>query len=66
MKDHRLLQQEKARRENRELLAENITFEQAQTGAKEKRYPVGSVWHWATGCVWGPIGSAKKEDRNAA
>lgn len=65
MIDHKLRQTESARRERRQLLFKDMTFEQAQAAAKEKRVPQGSIWHWATGCVWGPIGSAQ-ERSNAA
>lgn len=66
MIDHRARQRESARRERRELLEENITFEKFAEMAKQKRLPVGSVWHWSTGEIYGPIGSAEKENRNAS
>ena len=66
MIDHRARQTGDALRESRLLLEEGRTFEQAKIAAKEKRFPVGSVWHWSTGNVWAPIGSAAKDGRNAA
>lgn len=67
MKDWREIQRERARRERRELIAEAVTFERFAEMAKQKRLPVGSVWHWSTGEIYGPIGSAEnKEKRNAA
>ena len=65
MIDHRVRQTESARRERRQLLFKDMTFEQAQAAAKEKRVPAGSVWHWSTGNMYGPIGSAQ-ERSNAA
>lgn len=67
MKDWREIQRETARRERRSLLAEAVTFERFAEMAKQKRLPVGSVWHWSTGEIYGPIGSAEnKENRNAS
>ena len=65
MKDHARIQIDKARRENRLLLQKNVTFEQAQTNAKQKRYPTGSTYAWAAECVFGPVDSAKKDKNNA-
>lgn len=65
MIDHRQRQTDSARRERRQLLFKDMTFEQAQAAAKEKRVPQGSIWHWATGHIWGPIDSAW-EKSNAA
>lgn len=64
MKDYREIQRESARRERRERLAEAVTFERFAEMAKQKRLVAGSVWHWSTGEVYGPIGS--KENKNAA
>lgn len=61
MIDHRDRQRTSARREGRLLLAENITFEKFAEGAKNKRFPAGSIWCWAAMEVYGPIGSAKQE-----
>lgn len=67
MKDWREIQRERARRERRSLLAEAVTFERFAEMAKQKRLPVGSVWHWSTGEIYGAIGSAEnKENRNAS
>jgi hypothetical protein len=67
MKDWREIQRENARRERRALLAEAVTFERFAEMAKQKRLPVGSVWHWSTGEIYGPIGSAEnKEIENAS
>ncbi|MDX0227166.1 hypothetical protein RWA06_04645 [Sinorhizobium meliloti] len=66
MKDWREIQRDTARRERRSLLAEAVTFERFAEMAKQKRLPVGSVWHWSTGEIYGPIGSADKENRNAS
>ncbi|MCY1238366.1 hypothetical protein D9M72_511000 [compost metagenome] len=66
MIDHRKRQLDKARRERRLLLAEHVTFEQAQTNAKAKHYPNGSYFAWARDEVWGPMNSAVKENKNAA
>jgi hypothetical protein len=61
MKDYRLIQTGSALRENRLLLEEGLSFEKATELAKAKKIPVGSVWHWSSGNVWGPIGSSKQE-----
>ncbi|ASJ58975.1 hypothetical protein SMB554_07090 [Sinorhizobium meliloti] len=67
MIDHREIQRGNARGERRALLAEAVTFERFAEMAKQKRLPVGSVWHWSTGEIYGPIGSAEnKEKSNAA
>jgi hypothetical protein len=65
MKDYSLIQSDSARRENRLLLAEGVSFEKATELAKGKKIPVGSVWYWALSSVYGPVNSAK-ESRNAA
>ena len=65
MIDHRRRQLDKASREHRLLLQKDVTFEQFQTNAKAKRYPIGSTYAWAVECVFGPINSAK-EQSNAA
>lgn len=62
MIDHRSRQTESARRERRQLLFKDMTFEQAQAAAKEKRVPAGSVWHWSTGNMYGPMGSMEKNN----
>lgn len=62
MIDHSKRQLEKARRERRQLLQKDVTFEQAQSNAKQNKYPVGSTYAWAAMCVFGPEGSAKKEE----
>lgn len=66
MKDYREMKRETARRERRSLLAEAVTFERFAEMAKQKRLPVGSVWHWSTGEIYGPIGSAEKENGHAS
>lgn len=60
MIDHRQRQTESARRERRQLLFKDMTFEQAQAAAKEKRIPQGSVFYWALSEVYGPIGSIQE------
>lgn len=65
MKDHARIQLDKARRERRELLQKDVTFEQAQSNAKQNKYPVGSTYAWAAMCVFGPEGSAQKDKNNA-
>lgn len=62
MKNWAAIQKESARRERRQLLFKDMTFEQAQAAAKEKRVPAGSVWHWSTGNMYGPIGSMEKNN----
>ena len=62
MKDHARIQIDKARREHRRIEQENVTFEQAQTNAKQNMYPVGSVYAWAAQIMFGPIGSAKEKN----
>lgn len=64
MKDYREMKRESARRERRSLLAEAVTFERFAEMAKQKRLPVGSVWHWSTGEIYGPIGSAENKENN--
>lgn len=66
MKDWREIQRERARRERRELLETNASFEKATELAKQKRIPAGSIWCWATSEIYGPIGSAEKENKNAS
>lgn len=67
MIDHRERQRESARRERRELLETNASFEKATELAKQRRIPAGSIWCWATSEIYGPIGSAEnKEQSNAA
>lgn len=66
MKDWREIQRERASRERRALLAEAVTFERFAEMAKQKRLPVGSVWHWSTGEIYGPIGSAENKEKNNA
>lgn len=65
MIDHRERQTQSARRERRELLRKDKTLEQFRILAQQGKIPAGSVWHWATGNIFGPIGSAK-EKANAA
>lgn len=66
MKGWREIQRDNARRERRSLLAEAVTFERFAEMAKQKRIPAGSIWCWATSEIYGPIGSADKENRNAS
>lgn len=67
MKDWREIQRERARRERRELLETNASFEKTTELAKQRRIPAGSIWCWATSEIYGPIGSAEnKENRNAS
>lgn len=59
MKDFREIQRMNAHRERRQLLEENVlSLDQFKIGAKEKRWPAGSIWLWAAQCVYGPEGSA--------
>jgi hypothetical protein len=61
MIDHRARQTGDARRESRLLLEEGLSFDKATELAKAKKIPVGSVWHWATGNIYGPVNSARQE-----
>lgn len=66
MRDWRAIHQSEVRKERRALLDDAVpSMEKFALGAKEKRFPPGSVWKWSLGAVFGPIGSADKE-RQAA
>lgn len=66
MIDHRERQREEVRRDRRVLLVENVSREKAAEMAKNKQIPVGSCHKWALDAVYGPIGSADKENKNAS
>ena len=62
MIDHRVSQERKVWTEHRQLL-EQTSHEQFLNNCRSKKYPAGATYLWALGAVYGPIGSA---DRNEA
>lgn len=52
-----LRQSQQVEKERRRFI-EETSLEQAHTKTKRKAYPVGSMFFWALGAVYGPEGSA--------
>jgi hypothetical protein len=66
MKDLRQSQLSQMHREKRALRASGVDRDRFILQCKAKEHPPGSTHAWALDQVYGPIGSAKKDDRNAA
>lgn len=61
MKDWRVIQLTRVERERRQFI-EETSLEQVNSSASSKKgYPPGSVFLWALGAVYGPIGSADEQ-----
>lgn len=66
MKNWKEIHEHEARKERRELLDDAVpSMEKFALGAKEKRFPPGSIWKWSLSSVFGPIGSADKQEKAA-
>lgn len=58
MKDWRIIQMNRVQRERRQFI-EETSLEQVNSSLSAKKgYPPGSVFLWALGAVYGPVGSA--------
>jgi len=66
MKDLRQSQLSQMHREKRVLIASGVDRDKFISQCRAKAYPEGSTHAFALDQVFGPIGSAKKDDRNAA